>query len=95
MDTKEILYKIYIFIGDLISPVSATYQKERYRSRYGIPKTSKHFIGQGSHCDFSVLHGEDFYKNLMKMYETPFFKQIKKDIKEKGSFCPSDYGVDM
>lgn len=92
---NELKYKILTYISDLIIPVSAKYQRERYKKRYGTPETQKQFLGQGSYCDFAVLHGKDFYKNLEKMYTTPFFKQMSKDIKEKGSFTPSDYGVHL
>jgi len=89
---NEILYKVGIYISDFFFPPSAVYQKERYLKRYGRPDECLFFYGKGTWTDVCVLSGNNFYKKLAEFGVSPFCVQMRKDIKEKGSFCPSDYG---
>lgn len=86
---NEILYKLYIYFSDLLFPCSAQYQKERYITRYGTPDKSITFFGK--YGNGVTLHGKDFYKHMLELNDTPLFKQIRKDIKEKGSFTLDNY----
>lgn len=88
---NEILYKICTSFSDFFLPPSAEKQKDRYRKRYGLPDKDIIFYGKGTWTDICVLRGKSFYEKLADFSNSDFVKQMRKDIKEKGSFCPSDY----